>query len=31
MYWFYETDIPLMERNYGEESMERIRSERDGE
>lgn len=25
-YWLYEADIPLMERNYGEESMERIRA-----
>lgn len=24
-YWFYESDVPLMERNYTEESMEQIR------
>lgn len=27
-YWFYENDIPLMERNYAEESMEQIRAQR---
>lgn len=30
-YWFYEDDIPLMERNYTEESMERIRAYREAE
>lgn len=30
-YWLYEEDIPLMERNYGAESLERIRAERDEE
>lgn len=28
-YWFYENDIPLMERNYTEESMEKIRAHRE--
>lgn len=28
-YWFYEADIPLMERNYTEESMEQIRAHRE--
>lgn len=28
-YWFYENDIPLMERNYTDESMEQIRTHRD--
>lgn len=28
-YWLYEDDIPLMERNYGEASMARIRAMRD--
>lgn len=28
-YWFYEDDIPLMERNYTEESMEQIRAYRE--
>lgn len=28
-YWLYEDDIPLMERNYTDESMERIRAYRD--
>lgn len=28
-YWFYEDDIPLMERNYTAESMEQIRAYRD--
>ncbi|WP_222913411.1 hypothetical protein [Natrinema sp. SYSU A 869] len=28
-YWFYEYDIPLMERNYTEESMEQIRAHRE--
>lgn len=28
-YWLYEADVPLMERNYGEESMERIRAVRE--
>lgn len=28
-YWCYEYDIPLMERNYTEESMEKIREYRD--
>lgn len=30
-YWFYENDIPLMERNYTEESMEQIRTYRKSE
>lgn len=28
-YWFYEDGIPLMERNYTEESLERIRAHRE--
>lgn len=28
-FWFYEYDIPLMERNYTEESMKRIREYRE--
>lgn len=28
-YWFYEHDIPLMERNYTEDSMEKIRTQRE--
>lgn len=28
-YWLYEDDIPLMERNYSEESMEQIRAYRE--
>lgn len=28
-YWFYEDDIPLMERNYTEASMEQIRAHRE--
>lgn len=28
-YWMYEDDIPLMERNYAEESMELIRDHRE--
>lgn len=28
-YWCYEYDIPLMERNYSEESMEQIRAHRE--
>ena len=28
-YWFYENNIPLMERNYTDESMEQIRAHRD--
>ncbi|WP_436935168.1 hypothetical protein [Halovenus marina] len=28
-YWFYEADIPLMERNYADESLEQIREYRD--
>lgn len=27
-FWFYEAEIPLMERNYTEESMEQIRAQR---
>lgn len=30
-YWLYEDDIPLMERNYTAEAMERIRTQRDGD
>lgn len=30
-YWLYEDDIPLMERNYTTEAMERIRAHRDPE
>jgi hypothetical protein len=30
-YWFYENDIPLMERNYTEESMEQIRAYRESD
>lgn len=28
-FWFYEADIPLMERNYLEESLEQIRTQRE--
>lgn len=28
-YWFYEADIPLMERNFAEASMEEIRAHRE--
>lgn len=30
-HWLYEDDIPLMERNFGEESLARIRAHREGE
>lgn len=28
-YWFYESDIPLMERNYKTESLEKVRAQRE--